>query len=116
MTIQDLLVRDGRWPDVKGSQRNVTNEAVIKITTDHIPKNKWYSYDNKHGSLRMKVQLFMPTDAKMGDHMYVGKNMQIIKRGDEFSEHGEKAIGKWGWRADIPGRDDTPWLCVGCLK
>ncbi len=81
MTIPELLVRDGLWPTTAGPSRNVTNVISIQVWTDHLPKKVWYEYNNRHASLQVKFKIYMPQNAQTGDHMYVGHDVQIIKRG-----------------------------------
>jgi hypothetical protein len=62
VTIQDLLTREGRWPDISGPKRNVTAEINFRFNCDDIPRDAWVKMSQKRGKYTFSTWFYMPTD------------------------------------------------------
>ena len=94
MTIQDLLVQDGSWPDITG-RHDAYGGLVIRITAgDWIPRNEWYGWSNKVGGYpgyRVKCMLYLPETMKKGDTSFVHDPTIKPNMGDTYDRSTTKA-------------------------
>jgi hypothetical protein len=60
VTIQELLVRDGYWPDIEGPRENVTREHIIGVHLDNHPPGKWSQFSQKVGKYTFSMWLYWP--------------------------------------------------------
>ena len=82
MTIQELLVRDGTWPDINGPLIS-KNPPVWSVTIgDHWPRDEWYKWDHKIGGpkgYQASLLIYIPADKPKGQEVYIDESVMDLR-------------------------------------
>ena len=67
MTIQELLVKDGKWPDTDGPNENITRELVARLYTQDNERDSWVKMKQKVGKYTFSMWVYVPTSEVYAD-------------------------------------------------